>query len=157
MICSNCNGENPPGQTVCVHCGRELVSATSPPPASTSAAPDAAAGPAPASPPLPGPSVPPPAPPGNLVATVIPYKNVPALVAYYLGVFSIIPCVGLPLGIAAVVLGILGLRRAKKNPESKGKVHAWVGIIVGGVFGLLYLLLTILMVVGLIMMHADRM
>ena len=72
----------------------------------------------------------------------------PALVAYYLGVFSVIPCVGLPLGIAAVALGIMGLRRAAKHPESKGKVHAWVGIIVGGIFGLIYLALTILMLAG---------
>jgi len=146
MICANCRGENPAGVTACVHCGRELLSATSPP----SGVPDAPTGPSPASPPLPGPSSPPPEASGDLIATVIPYKNVPALVAYYLGVFSVIPCVGLPLGIAAVVLGIMGLRRAAKHPESKGKVHAWVGIIVGGLFGLIYLALTILMVIGAI-------
>src|SRR5262245_38413569 len=45
--------------------------------------------------------------PDSALSTLIPYKNVPALTSYYLGVFSIIPLVGLLLGIAAVVLGIM--------------------------------------------------
>jgi len=120
MICANCRGENPAGVTACVHCGRELLSATSAPTQASD----------------------------NLVATVIPYKNMPALIAYYLGVFSVIPCIGLPLGIAAVVLGIMGIRRAAAHPESKGKVHAWVGIIAGGLFALIYLALAILLLMG---------
>ena len=35
----------------------------------------------------------------DVVSTMIPYHNVPALVAYYLGIFSLIPCLGLPMGI----------------------------------------------------------
>ena len=81
------------------------------------------------------------------IQVIIPYKNIPALIAYYLGVFSLIPCIGCPLGIAALVLGILGLKRANEHPEAKGKVHAWVGIIVGGLFGILYLVGTIIFVV----------
>jgi hypothetical protein len=75
------------------------------------------------------------------VAVVIPYKNPKALIAYYLGVFSLIPCVGIPLGIAAVILGILGLKFAAANPTARGKVHAWVGIILGGLCALGYTLL----------------
>jgi hypothetical protein len=67
----------------------------------------------------------------NPFATIVPYRNAPALLAYYLGVFSLIPCVGFFLGIAAVVLGIFGLKQADKHPEAKGKVHAWIGIVVG--------------------------
>src|SRR5262245_25106840 len=37
------------------------------------------------------------------VSGIIPYKNPPALIGYYLGVFSLIPCVGFLLGIAAIV------------------------------------------------------
>ena len=37
-------------------------------------------------------------PPDDAAATVIPYKNAPALVAYYMGIFSLIPCVGLNRG-----------------------------------------------------------
>lgn len=62
---------------------------------------------------------------------LIPYKNARALWAYYLGVFSLIPCVGIPLGIAALVLGIQGLKFAELHAEVKGKAHAWTGIILG--------------------------
>jgi len=84
----------------------------------------------------------------NALATMVPYKNVPALVAYYLGVFSAIPCIGLFLGIAAFILGFKGLKVSKERPEAKGRVHAWIGILVGGFFGLLYLAATILVVIG---------
>lgn len=66
------------------------------------------------------------------VSTIIPYKNGRALVAYYLGVFSLIPCLGLLIGPGALVLGILGLRYAKANPTAKGTGHAIAGIILGG-------------------------
>ena len=57
------------------------------------------------------------------IATIIPYKNPPALTAYYLGVFSLIPGFGLLLAVPELILGIIGLR--------KGKAHAWTGIILG--------------------------
>ena len=61
---------------------------------------------------------------------LIPYKNAYALWAYYLGIFSLIPCLGIPLGIAALVLGIMGLKYADLHPEVRGKGHAWTGVIV---------------------------
>jgi hypothetical protein len=66
------------------------------------------------------------------VSTLIPYKNARALAAYYLGIVSLIPLVGMLLGPAAVVLAILGLRFVKANPTAKGTGHALVGIILGG-------------------------
>lgn len=78
---------------------------------------------------------------------LIPYKNSSALLAYYLGVFSIIPCLGIFLGIAAFVLGLRGLAFAKLHPEAKGKAHAWTGIIVGGLFGFGYLIALIVLLV----------
>jgi hypothetical protein len=74
---------------------------------------------------------------------MMPTTNGAALAAYYLGIFSIIPFVGIALGVAAVVLGIKGLRNAREHPEVKGKIHAWVGIISAGLFGLSYLVLTL--------------
>jgi hypothetical protein len=71
-------------------------------------------------------------PPDNPISAVIPYKNPKALFAYYLGIFSLIPCIGIPLGIAAFILGILGLKAANTHPNAHGKVHAWIGIILGG-------------------------
>jgi phage FluMu protein Com len=66
------------------------------------------------------------------VSTIIPYKNGRALIAYYLGVFSLIPCLGLLLGPAALILGILGMRYVKAHPTAKGTGHAIAGIILGG-------------------------
>ncbi len=70
---------------------------------------------------------------GEVVSTLIPYKNGRALAAYYCGVFSFIPCLGLLLGPAALILGILGMRYAKASPSAKGAGHAIAGIIMGGV------------------------
>lgn len=81
--------------------------------------------------PLPGDGVDLRQPNGGGINTVIPYTNPQALIAYYLGVFSLIPCLGLALGPAAVVLGILGLRYVKANPTAKGTAHAWIGVIGG--------------------------
>ncbi len=72
---------------------------------------------------------------------LMPYKNGAALAAYYCGVFAVIPLLGIVLGILGFILGLKGLRNAREHPEVKGKVHAWVGIIVGGLFGLAYLIL----------------
>jgi phage FluMu protein Com len=65
------------------------------------------------------------------VSTIIPYKNGRALAAYYLGVFSLIPCLGLLLGPAALLLGILGLRYVQAHPTAKGTGHALAGVILG--------------------------
>lgn len=68
---------------------------------------------------------------------LIPYKNPSGLIAYYLGVFSLIPCLGLILGPAAIVLGILGIGYANREPRAKGKGHAIAGIVLGSL-ALLY-------------------
>lgn len=83
---------------------------------------------------------------GEGINVIIPYKNVRALVAYYLAVFSLIPFLGMPLGLAALVLGIMGLRFRRQNPTAGGVVHAWIGIILGGLcgFGWLFLLIAML-------------
>ena len=94
----------------------------------------------------------PPEPPGDVTpdATggIIPYKNPCALIAYYCGVFSVIPC--FLVGTAGFVLGILGLRHAKQHPAARGKVHAWIGIVLGGFFGLLWLAATAITLAGAI-------
>jgi hypothetical protein len=53
------------------------------------------------------------------------------LTAYYLGVFSWIPCLGLLLGPAALVTGILGLRYSRRVPQARGAGHAITGIVCG--------------------------
>lgn len=68
---------------------------------------------------------------GDGTGGLIPYKNPSALTAYYLSVFSLIPCIGLFLGLPAIFLGFKGLKFNKQHPESAGVAHAWVGIILG--------------------------
>ncbi len=105
--------------------------------------------PAPDAPSLPEPDIyRPPTGDGDATGGLIPYKNMPALFAYYCGVFSLIPL--FPIGIVAVILGIIGLRAYKRQPAIRGRVHAWIGIILGGLFGLLYLALTVLMIAAAI-------
>jgi hypothetical protein len=71
------------------------------------------------------------------IGYVIPYKNAPALIAYYVGIFGLILCFlgGLSVfsGAAAIVLGIMGMMRASKNPEAHGRGHAITGIVLGAV------------------------
>lgn len=83
---------------------------------------------------------------GDSISKLIPYRNVPALAGYYCGVFSLIPFLGIILGLVGFVLGIIGLRVARQNPAAGGKVHAWVGIILGGLCGFGYLALVVWLV-----------
>jgi hypothetical protein len=103
-----------------------------------------------------------PAPPtdGNdVVSTVVPYKNPAALIGYYLAVFSIIgffPVLGLIgsfMGIAAFFLGLKGLQNVKKYPYMKGTAHAWIGILVGGFFGLVTLAWNALIIAAILSRH----
>jgi hypothetical protein len=70
------------------------------------------------------------------VQMVIPYKNPLALVSYYCGVFSLIPCAALILGPTAIVLGMLGYRRRKLDPRAHGTGHAIAGIVLGSITSL---------------------
>ena len=59
-------------------------------------------------------------------------NNKNALISYYTGIFSLFCCfMALPLGIIPIIFGFKGLSYAKKNPEAKGAIHAWVGILLG--------------------------
>ena len=87
---------------------------------------------------------------GDATGGVIPYKNPKALIAYYLGILSGLPIIGLPLGIAAFVLGILGLRDRRRNPAIKGSIHAGIGIGCGGFFALLWGLAVVGFIVAIV-------
>ena len=104
-------------------------------------------------------SVPPahPAPaaaPDNVGEFFVPYKNGYAIAAYYLGIFSFIPGIGILLGIPALVLGLKGRRLALEHPQARGKIHAWVGIIMGGLFGVGQLLLLLFVIVGVLVIRS---
>lgn len=72
----------------------------------------------------------------DAVETFIPYKNPMGLTAYYLGVFSFIPCLGLALGPAALIFGVLGVRYRRKHPTAGGVGHAISGIVMGSLTSL---------------------
>ena len=90
---------------------------------------------------------------GGSLYAIIPYKNIKALGAYYFAIFSVIPIFGMPLGFIGLALGILGLRFQRLHPWAGGKVHAWIGIVLGGLFGLIYLALII---VGIVMLVGGK-
>jgi len=87
---------------------------------------------------------------GDVTGGIIPYKNPKALIAYYLGILSGLPLIGLPLGIAAFILGILGLRDRRKNPVIKGSIHAGIGIGCGCLFSLLWGLAIVGIIVAIV-------
>jgi hypothetical protein len=66
-----------------------------------------------------------------VVATIIPYRNPKALAGYYAGFFAYLPGIGVPIAVAAILLGIFGVRHALAHPEAKGVGHAIIGIVLG--------------------------
>jgi zinc ribbon protein len=125
MFCAKCGAEQPEGAAFCAACGTR-----------SGGGDPAGAGPGEGG--------------SDVLHAVVPTKNPKALLAYYLGVFSVIPCVGSPLGIAAFFLGLKGLKFAKANPAARGAVHAWIGILVGGLFGLLWTVAAVMGIVALL-------
>lgn len=101
IVCPACCSENDANNYRCTACG-ELLRPEQAPPAADSP-----------------------------LSSLIPYRNAAALAAYYCGVFSLIPCVGVVLAFVALALGVQGLRLARAHPEAKGKGHALAGIILG--------------------------
>lgn len=75
--------------------------------------------------------------PPTVLDHIIPTRNPPALTAYYLGVFSLVPCLGLALGPAALAIGIIAIRAVRRTPMLPGRGHAVAGIVLGAVTSLL--------------------
>jgi hypothetical protein len=65
------------------------------------------------------------------IATIIPYRNRAALIGYYLSIAGLLPLLGVPFAPTALVLGIKGFGRWKRDRAVKGVVHAWIAIILG--------------------------
>ncbi len=92
---------------------------------------------------------------GDATGGLIPYKNPQALIAYYLGLFSLFPILGFFLAVPAVILGIRGLSARRRNPVIKGSVHAWIGIIMGGMFTFLWGLAIFFLVLGMLTASSE--
>lgn len=136
MQCPSCFFENAAGPVSCQKCGAPLAN-----PYRSPLAPQA---------PLPGRT---PVPGNEALATVIPYKNAAALLAYYLGLFSCFPVLGFPLAIVALVAGVKGWKAVRANPVVHGTAHAWIGLICGSIGFLINLLIITALVLALISHH----
>ena len=60
------------------------------------------------------------------------------------------PLLGLPLGIGAFVLGIMGLRDRSRRPKIRGAVHAGIGIGCGFISVVLWSVMGIMIVYALL-------
>lgn len=60
---------------------------------------------------------------------LIPAKNPLALIGYYLGVGCLIPVIGFVLALPALICGVIGVIKAKSNPEIGGMGHAITAIV----------------------------
>jgi hypothetical protein len=121
MKCWHCGVENPDGAPRCVSCAAELHSVAAQVVEE-----------------------------GDSTGGIIPYKNPKALLAYYLGILSGLPLIGLPIGIAAFILGVLGLRARRANPIIKGSIHAGIGIGCGCFFSLFWSLVIVFIAIGIL-------
>jgi hypothetical protein len=102
--------------------------------------------------------VPAPAPPSPLsqaddreltfVEHTIPAGNPAALWSYYLGLFAVIPCLGIALSLLALDQGKKGLDFANQHPEKLGKMHSIVGIFFGVFWLATYVVILVLMCVS---------
>lgn len=70
-----------------------------------------------------------------------------AIASGYLGLLSLFPFIGFPLGIGAIITGVIALRTLRKNPELIGRGRAWFGLIVGSIGTLFSAFMIVVMVI----------
>lgn len=73
-------------------------------------------------------------------------RPISAIAAGYLGLLAMFPLVGILFGFLGVIFGILALKAISEDPELSGKGRAWFGIISGGIFCLLWIMVLIAIV-----------
>jgi hypothetical protein len=66
----------------------------------------------------------------SLLTSRVP-ANRTAVLAYRCASYGLLPGVGLVLGLAAIVLGILGYRHFKAAPETRGASHSVAAVVLG--------------------------
>lgn len=73
-------------------------------------------------------------------------RPISAIAAGYLGLLAMFPLIGILFGFLGVIFGILALKAIREDPELSGKGRAWFGIISGGIFCLLWIVVIIAIV-----------
>lgn len=71
-----------------------------------------------------------------------------AIAAGYLGLFAIIPLLGLPFAVGALVTGVLAIRNIRRDPHLHGMGRAIFGIAVGSLMLVVNALMIALLVVA---------
>jgi len=105
MQCSGCATDNVNGAAICIKCGARL---TRPARRKRASFDDKY----------------------SLIATRVP-KDPTTVAAYRCAMIGLIPGLGLPLGGAAIALGLRGMRYFKTDPDAHGKAHAVAAIVLG--------------------------
>ena len=95
-----------------------------------------------------GESTHPPAMPGAGAIAIEPKTSGLAIASLVVALVGIIPCVGIPLGATAILLGALGLRSLRKKPGLKGRGLALAGLITGIVEVVGHLVILLLVLLG---------
>jgi hypothetical protein len=73
-------------------------------------------------------------------------RPISSIAAGYLALFGIVPLLGLPFSISAVVCGITALKAIRRDPKLSGAGRAWFGIIVGSLMTLLSVFMIVILV-----------
>ncbi|TWT87154.1 hypothetical protein Mal64_26890 [Pseudobythopirellula maris] len=71
-----------------------------------------------------------------------------AIAAGYCALFAIVPVFGIPFALAALVLGILALKKINEDPSLVGRGRAWFGIVMGGLMLFVSLALIVMIALG---------
>ena len=79
-------------------------------------------------------------------------RPVSAIAAGYLALFAILPLIGLLPAIAAIICGVVALRRIRQDPSLVGKGRAWFGII----FSSLTILATVVFIIVVVVTDMQR-
>lgn len=91
--------------------------------------------------------------PGNIDSMMMPVgRPASAIAAGYLGLLALFPLVGVLFGVGGVITGGMALKQLNQNPELRGRGRAWFGIVAGGLFALVW----VVMIVGLLMEGSRR-
>ena len=70
---------------------------------------------------------------GEVFGDFTPWRNRPAVYSYLTSLYGLIPLAGLVLGPVAILLGIVGWLRYRRQPDVRGSNFAGAGIVLGSI------------------------
>jgi len=70
---------------------------------------------------------------GDVFGDFTPRRNPLAVRSYVTALYGLTPLLGLVLGLVAIVLGLIGLKRQRLDPDVGGANFATAGIVIGSI------------------------